>query len=188
MVHWSIIQGGELLNVCLYDMIYIIYIYIHCGIDTKVTTCMLLQLNCAGCNGLCKMFTAPSGEFNDGSYAPEIGRVVQYQNNANCEWIIAPNVAAQITITFTRFITQRDYDKVTVSECESLEMLSCKNERKLATLSGTYDSSQVLTAGTGYMKVTFTTDASVTADGFAASWSSVCLICKPRNLYHIIAI
>lgn len=52
--------------------------------------------------------TAASGTFTDGSGS------ANYQNNARCKWVIAPPGATKITLNFSSFSTEEDYDKVYV--------------------------------------------------------------------------
>jgi hypothetical protein len=84
--------------------------------------------------------------------------------------MIAPDGAVQIVIGFSSFSTQENSDIVRVFQCTSLD---CADAQQLAELSGAYSSTQVIIARTGYMKVKFTTDASITKAGFKASWNSV---------------
>jgi hypothetical protein len=113
-----------------------------------------------GCAG-CQTFTSASGTFSDGSGSDS------YRSNANCEWVIAPPGASQITITFTEFSTEDKYDFVKVYQCTSPV---CASRELLESLSGTYLNTQVATSTTGYMLVAFTSDGGSNSAGFTASW------------------
>jgi hypothetical protein len=107
---------------------------------------------------------ANSGDFSDGSGASD------YPNNAKCQWIIAPDSALRVLLHFTEFNTE-DKDIVSVYECSTID---CLTQKQLAVLSGTNVlSSAVFTSSTGIMKVTFTSDSSMTAAGFKASYTAV---------------
>jgi hypothetical protein len=54
---------------------------------------------CAACGTTCGVLTAEKGSLSDGSGG------MNYANNANCMWLIAPPGATQITISFTAFVT-----------------------------------------------------------------------------------
>ncbi len=124
------------------------------------------QLKCTGCTW-CEVLT---GEYSSISI-PGTGQTT-YQSNADCEWIIAPTGVTQITLKFGLFSTQKDADFVRVFECTSI---TCTSMRELGVLSGTYSSMPSLTSNTGFMRVTFTSDANITAAGFSATW--VCTPC-----------
>jgi len=126
-----------------------------------------IELQCSGCGSACETLTAAQGTFSDGS-GPS-----NYSNNANCEWLIAPLGAVEITIQFTMFSTQPINDTVRVIQCSDV---NCSQQQELSKLSGMYPSSQAVQSETGYMKVVFTTDNTSTHDGFTANWSSVSLV------------
>ncbi len=130
------------------------------------TDLLCLQFKCNGCASQCGVKVAPAGSLADGS-----GPSADYANNAECEWLIAPPGATQITISFNEFSTQTDSDSVRVVLCSSID---CEIETELAVLSGTYTAPQVITANGGLMRVTFISDMSISATGFSASWTSVC--------------
>ncbi len=98
---------------------------------------------------------------------------ISVSNNASaadCEWIIAPPGAVQVAIGLSSFSTQKDLGAVQVFQCEDLR---CDGAQLLAELSGTYTSTRVIIAKTGFMKMTFKSDTGVTGSGFKASWNSV---------------
>ena len=106
----------------------------------------------------CGVFTAASGTISDGPG--------QYLSSAHCTWIIAPADASQVTLRFTEFRTEENYDFITVYECTS----SCT---QLQRMSNTQGSGRSFSSTTGYLKITFTSDGSDTQSGFTALWESV---------------
>jgi len=82
--------------------------------------------------------------------------------------MIAPTDANMVAISFSQFNTQRDADVVRVIQCSDLE---CSTQLELAALSGSL-SYTTLVLGTGFMKVRFTSDSSITGTGFYGQVSS----------------
>ncbi len=121
------------------------------------------QVKCTGCSQKCGLQSSSHGTFSEGI-------LTNYSNGANCEWMIAPHSAVAVVINFTEFSTQKALDTVRVSECTTLD---CGTEKQLAVLSGRYAGPQLMVAGTGIMKVKFSSDARITGAGFTASWTSV---------------
>ncbi len=121
----------------------------------------------------CGLLIAQSGTLADGS------GLLNYSNNANCTWIIAPPAVSVITINFTEFSTQLGMDFVRVFQCTDI---SCSEQLLLAELSGTYSTVQDVTSTTGYMKVVFTSDRSVNYNGFSATWKVVSMF---ESIKHI---
>jgi hypothetical protein len=100
--------------------------------------------------------TAASGSFSNGSGA------CNYDNNTNCKWLIKPTGAATVTLNFSSFNTQKTNDYVKITDNAS---------HVLGIFSGDTIPPAV-TSTNGQMLVMFTTDASVTAPGWSASYSS----------------
>ena len=137
----------------------------HCCLDSCICGSQWqAQYSCTGCGSTCGLLNTATGTFSEGS------GLSGYLNNANCEWMIAPYGAVQITIQFTAFSTQPTNDVVRVFQCSDVY---CSQQQQLAELSGTYPGIQTITSMSGYMRVVFTSDGSVNYDGFTASWSSV---------------
>ena len=115
----------------------------------------------AQCGGLTTL-TAPSGTFDDGSGSGN------YQNFADCAWLIQPPGAARIDLTFTEFNTESGWDFVYVYAGADA------NAPLIATLTGNLTASLPLTyiinGGAAY--VSFISDDIVTASGFSASYTS----------------
>lgn len=112
---------------------------------------------CAGVTEL----TAASGTFTDGSGTAD------YNNDANCAWRIAPVGATGITLNFTAFNTESSYDYVTVYNGPD------DSYTELGRWSGvSLPSSVSTTNGVGAMYVKFTSDESVTGDGWTANYTT----------------
>jgi hypothetical protein len=125
------------------------------------------QLKCFGCSA-CGVLTSRNGTLTDGSGTSD------YANNMECEWLIAPYYgggAAYMIITFTELSTQKDSDYVRVFHCSSTD--SCPTTSSpLYVLSGMYTAPRSVAVPSGLAKVTLTSDSSVTAAGFAATWNA----------------
>jgi hypothetical protein len=121
------------------------------------------SLPCVGCKS-CNINIEANGTLSDGSGTSNYG------NSISCEWVIAPPGALLITLSFTEVSTQAGKDIIRVFQCTDIP---CSKPLQLAELSGWYSTTQSVTSTTGFMKVVFTSDASVNYDGFTASWTSV---------------
>jgi Zn-dependent metalloprotease len=112
------------------------------------------------CSGTTNL-TATSGSFTDGSGSSN------YNNNQNCKWVIAPVGANQITLNFTSFATEANYDTVFVynGPNESYPVLMTWWGNALPPTVST-------SAGTGAICIKFKTDNTVTAAGWAANYTS----------------
>lgn len=87
----------------------------------------------------------------------------QYGNNQNCEFTI--NTGAPITLTFTAFITESNWDKLSIFDGTSSGTVL------LDQISGsTVPVAQ--TANSGLMTLRFTSDNSQVRDGWVASWGT----------------
>jgi len=105
--------------------------------------------------------TAMAGSFEDGSGPKE-----NYKANANCSWLIQPNVPVEyIQLTFKYFDTQSTNDVVTVYGGATT------SDPVIATYSGSSLPSQVQ-SNTQSMLVTFTSNGTVQANGFLAEYYS----------------
>jgi Zn-dependent metalloprotease len=112
------------------------------------------------CSGVTNLI-AETGAFSDGS-----GNA-NYSDNANCKWVIAPTGATQITLNFTEFDTETDFDYVTVYDGPD------ENFPVLATWWGnTLPSTITSTNGTGAMCVIFTSDDSLNYSGWSANYTA----------------
>lgn len=109
------------------------------------------------CSGL-TMLTTPTGSFNDGSGSNN------YTNNQQCYWYIAPPCATSVTLNFSSFNTELNYDGVVIYD-------SLTGTTPIATYSGTSLPASV-TSSTGAMLVAFISDFSTSLQGFSANYTS----------------
>ena len=98
------------------------------------------------------------GIFSDGSG--------NYGNNENCWWLIESG--SEISVSFSSFDTESGYDYVSVYRCDTA---ACGSSQRILRHSGSLSSSNVYSSSTGFLKVTFTSDGSVTQSGFTGTWS-----------------
>ncbi len=110
-----------------------------------------------GCSGT-QTLTANSGTFSDGS------GLSNYQNNADCRWLIQPSNVTAITLTFQSF-SLLSGDSVIVYDGGTI------TSPRLGAFSGSALPPSVTSTG-GVMLVRFITNASGTADGFVASYNA----------------
>ncbi len=103
--------------------------------------------------------TMSSGTITDGS------GLADYGNNLNCSWLIAPPGADQITIDFTQFDTEAEFDTVFVYDGPT------ENDEVLMTWWGNFLPPQI-TSTNGAVLIKFTSDDNVTASGWSANYSS----------------
>jgi hypothetical protein len=99
--------------------------------------------------------TADTAEISDGSYR------FNYHNLQNCKWKLMPENGQPLTVYFHSFDTEPDKD--------ILKIYDLSNSTLLATLSGHYESGSLpdsVTCESGQMYVIFTTNGSVTSNGW----------------------
>ena len=112
------------------------------------------------CSGTTNL-TAPSGTVTDGS------GTANYENNANCKWVISPAGATQIQLTFTAFDTETNYDTVFVYDGPN------ETSPILASWTGNTLPSVITTSvGVGAMCIRFTSDVSINANGWSANYQA----------------
>jgi len=102
--------------------------------------------------------TAASGTISDGS-----GNL-NYNDNADCKWLIKPNNASSVTLTFTSFSTEANYDFVKIYNGTTTS----------APLLGSFSGNTLpptLTANSGKMLVHFTSDYIINAGGWSANYT-----------------
>lgn len=109
------------------------------------------------CGGI-TMLTTPTGSISDGSGSNN------YTNNQKCLWYIAPPCATSVTLSFTSFNTELNYDGVAIYN-------SLTATTPIATYTGTSLPSSV-TSSTGVMVVAFISDFSTSLQGFSANYTS----------------
>jgi len=114
------------------------------------------------CTGSCECpgaWAAYSGTITDGDG--------DYPESAACQWTIQASAGTEVSLQFTVFDTELDYDFVNVWECDSP---ACNIKAQLTRLDGEGDTTTTYTSTTGYMMVELTSDDDVQQDGFEASW------------------
>ena len=104
---------------------------------------------------------APSGEVCDGS-GP-----ASYYNNTNCSWLISPSEATQITIRFTEFLTEFGWDYVRIYRGSQALPLNLLHEYH-----GYLQTPFEVTLPYGQILVVFTSDGSVTDQGWCFTYTS----------------
>ena len=104
------------------------------------------------------MLTTPTGNFSDGSGSNN------YTNNQQCLWYIAPPCATSVTLSFTSFNTELNYDGVAIYD-------SLTATTPIASFTGTSLPTSV-TSSTGVMIIAFISDFSTTSQGFSANYIS----------------
>ena len=114
------------------------------------------------CNGTSSTLTASSGSFSDGS------GVNKYSNNSNCSWLIQPTSASSITLSFSSFDTELNYDGVIVYDGAN------SSASVLGQFTGTTIPSSVTSSG-GSMYVVFLSDEALRSNGWNASYNSTTL-------------
>lgn len=125
------------------------------------TAIYTVEQNCSGgtiyCSGLTNINNC-SGSITDGS------GVNSYLDNSNCQWLIQPPNANSITLDFISFNTESfsDYVRVYDGATSSAPLLG---EFSGPTLPNSVSSSS------GSMLISFTTDGSITAQGWSANYT-----------------
>ncbi len=130
--------------------------YNNTGWEVSYTSTTTPPVYCSGSTTL----TQPSGNLDDGSGSDN------YSDNADCIWYIEPLNASSISLTFTAFNIQGGMDFVKVYDNSGYTPV------QIGSFSGSTIPSVVTLTG-GYMAVEFTSNASVTNLGWAASYTSV---------------
>jgi hypothetical protein len=108
------------------------------------------------CSGTTTL-TSSTGTFSDGSGSSD------YQDDADCKWLIQPGGASTVTLTFSSFSTEEGYDSIKVYDGSST------SAKLLGAYTGSKLPSAVSSSGSS-MLVHFTSDYMETAAGFEASY------------------
>ncbi|WP_396167126.1 CUB domain-containing protein [Flavobacterium sp.] len=111
------------------------------------------------CNSSTSTLTASSGTFTDGS------GIDKYANNSNCSWLIQPTNATSITLSFTLFDTELNYDGVIVYD----------GANSSAPIIGQFTGSTLpnsITSTGGSMYFVFLSDEALRANGWSANYTS----------------
>jgi hypothetical protein len=107
------------------------------------------------CNGT-TTFSEPFGSFGDGSGSKH------YNNNSVCKWKIQPPWATSLTLTFNSFDTEAGYDNLKIYDLGTQELIA------------TYSGNQIppeVTVESGKMILIFTTNSSITGQGWEATYN-----------------
>lgn len=124
------------------------------------------------CNGTSSTLTASSGSFSDGSGA------TKYSNNSNCSWLIQPTSATSITLSFSSFDTELNYDGVIVYDGVN------SSSPVLGQFTGSTLPAAVTSTG-GSMYVSFLSDEALRANGWNASYTSTNSSGGGTTTYHL---
>jgi len=111
------------------------------------------------CIGTTTNLTSQSGTFADGSAS------TNYANNTDCSWLIQPTNATAITLSFSDFNTELNYDGVIVYDGAN------NTAQVLGQFSGTSIPNSVTSTG-GIMYVEFLSDPTVRGQGWTANYTS----------------
>ena len=111
-----------------------------------------------GCGPYYKFLIDNSGTFDDGSGNEN------YLDEQQCLWVIAPPCASSITLSFSAFKTEADYDEVYIADNYDFN--------NAAIYSGNNIPSQFI-SNTGVIVMAFITDYSVNYSGWTANYTSV---------------
>lgn len=106
-----------------------------------------------------KTLTASSGSISDGSGS------IKYGHNLDCRWLIAPENASSIVISFSRFKTQLNYDIVTIYDGEST------SDPVVGTYSGTTIPADITINGPKAL-VRFQTNNAIADQGFLLNYKA----------------
>ena len=113
--------------------------------------------NIPSCSGG-TVLSSVTGSFDDGSGSGNYG------NNQSCYWYISPPCANSVTLSFSSFDTEANYDGIIV-----YDDLAATNQ--IAVYSGNNIPNNI-TSTTGVMLVLFVSDYSATYSGFSANYTS----------------
>ena len=116
------------------------------------------------------MTNAPNGIIYDSG-----GENGNYSNNEYCAFLIAPECAENVTISFPLFSTESNYDYVRIYDGSS------DNAPLLGSFSGTQNLSPITSSGSEIF-IVFDSDGSVTASGFEINWESNISASEPFGL------
>ncbi len=118
------------------------------GNSTSTNTCIAIL-----------KFNDAEGTFSDGSGSGSYG------NNLDCMWLIQPEGATSLDLTFTELETEQDIDGIIVYDGPSVD------DNVIATISGSTLPSTI-TSSSGALLVRFLSDESNTFNGWTASYAA----------------
>ena len=123
----------------------------------------------AGGYNMCSSLSATD---TNGSIYDAGGPTGNYSNNQNCQFLINPGCNVGITLTFSNFNLESNYDFLYVYDGSST------SSRLLLTATGNNIPSSV-TANSGTMLLVFISDLSISYSGFSAYWTTQKVYTKP---------
>lgn len=131
--------------------------------------------NTLNCSSICidAQTTETSGVLFDSG-----GPTANYANNQNCGFLIQPDCADSVILTFTSFVTASTNDNLRIYDGHDATGI----------LLGTYSATTippVLTAASGQMFLLFVSNANVTAGGFEANWTTIPLTTIPTAAFTV---
>ncbi|MCS7297602.1 MAG: CUB domain-containing protein [Bacteroidia bacterium] len=122
------------------------------------------------CGGT-QLLTQPTGNLTDGSGADP------YHNNADCKWIIQSRQGAGIRIQFSRFRTEQNYDFLSIYDGAQV------NSRYMVRRFSGTSLPPIVTTALPEATIYFTTDESITDDGWALNYEVVdTLYCRGQKV------
>lgn len=131
------------------------------GADSLTKTAYINVVNSFNmCSGTTSTAASSGALFDSG------GASANYSSSENCNFLISPACASSVTLNFSTFNTESGYDYLNVYNGTSTS----------APLLLSADGSSIpasVTANSGSMFITFTSDVSVEYPGFEANWTSV---------------
>ncbi|PAA94418.1 hypothetical protein BOX15_Mlig009113g1 [Macrostomum lignano] len=134
---------------------------------TTTTTAAPAPVTCSSTSG--SILTSNTGHFNSHSGYGSVA----YTSSMSCRWTILAEAGKTVQLSFVSFATEKNYDQVKVYDG------SDSTGTLLGTFHGTsssdysYPGSTVVYSTGRYMYVTFTSDSSVTKNGFSALYQHV---------------
>jgi len=129
------------------------------------------NISCFG-NSNCPCSAQPSGQI-EGTISDGSGAAAQYESDMYCEYLIASPHASSISLRFTAFDVEAEFDTVVLYSCSRADCSGGSSERRLlATLSGTSQAylETIYTADAGALLLIFQSDQGTEAAGWEAIW------------------
>ncbi len=140
------------------------------GTDSLTIVQYIIVVNTAN---ICQQTTMNS---LNGTLYDSGGPTGDYLDNENCNFLINPNCAASLTLTFTSFNIENSYDFLAVYDGTNAS----------GPFLGSFTGNTLpptLTANSGAMYITFSSDFSVTYSGWAATWSGTAIGNAPTSMF-----
>lgn len=106
-----------------------------------------------------RLLTSPQGVITDGS------GLAHYLNNSDCQWLIQPEQATQISLSFSEFKTEENFDSLYIYDGSGID----------APLIGVFHGNTIpssITSSGGSLLIHFKSDLAVTSNGWTATYDS----------------